>query len=171
MAHVSNEQVSPISPLAPNSSWSGESENDSSTSLDRSSLSTVTGLDISDPAPPTSKGITLDVCSTPERAPRTPLKNETPNAKKRHDVDHPNDQATWCPPLLQRRTFRVFAAIFMLLTIGVEAIFIVSEKHQGLAAAPFGVTTRYAWTYGPTAVITAWLSETNLGTRNFLFRS
>ncbi|KAH6849612.1 hypothetical protein B0I37DRAFT_443766 [Chaetomium sp. MPI-CAGE-AT-0009] len=59
----------------------------------------------------------------------------------------------WYPLSLQRRTMYGFMATFAALMISVEAIFIVSEKNQGLATALSGIGLHYIWTYGPTAIV------------------
>ncbi|KAK3322881.1 hypothetical protein B0H66DRAFT_620735 [Apodospora peruviana] len=59
----------------------------------------------------------------------------------------------WYPLSLQKRTIHVFIGIFAALLTSVEAIFIVSERCQGLTTPSSSAALHYTWTYGPTAVM------------------
>ncbi|KAK4172781.1 hypothetical protein QBC36DRAFT_314513 [Triangularia setosa] len=130
-------------------------ETDSSTSIAHLSLTITTSFDISDLTVPSVKGVILHACPTPERASiaievpedeemALSQKSETPNAENRYGVDHLDSRAVWRPFMLQRHIFHALKTFLMLLIVGVETIFIISEKHQGLAAASFSVMVCYA---------------------------
>lgn len=59
----------------------------------------------------------------------------------------------WHPFALQRYILYGFGAIFGFLIIGLETIFIISRKAQGLATAT-SINWLYLYTYGPTALFT-----------------
>ncbi|KAK4159326.1 hypothetical protein QBC43DRAFT_327460 [Cladorrhinum sp. PSN259] len=70
----------------------------------------------------------------------------------RHDSDiSPNP---WRPFFLQRRALYAFMAIFILMGVAIEALFIVSEKRKGLATAVYNIKLNYVWTYGPMVIMT-----------------
>ncbi|KAK4466528.1 hypothetical protein QBC42DRAFT_293344 [Cladorrhinum samala] len=60
----------------------------------------------------------------------------------------------WRPLFFRRRALYAFMISFILMGAAIEALFIVSEKRQGLATAVSGVSLQYVWTYGPMAIMT-----------------
>ncbi|KAK3382751.1 hypothetical protein B0T24DRAFT_686932 [Lasiosphaeria ovina] len=59
-------------------------------------------------------------------------------------------QKAWSPFYLQRRTIYASLATFLAIAVTLEAMFIVSEKNEGLASSSSDL--RYLWTYGPTVM-------------------
>lgn len=89
----------------------------------------------------------------PQKAANPVSGNVTQPAMECADHDEMRDHGEWRPYLLQRRTFHAFIATFLLLGIGLETIFVISERHQGLKTASANGTLLYIWTYGPTPLL------------------
>ncbi|KAI1609302.1 hypothetical protein EDD37DRAFT_653735 [Exophiala viscosa] len=82
----------------------------------------------------------------------------SPNAALvyKHDIEQPSHRPTggldthWDPPFLRRWVLALFAVLFVAIIVGLQAIYSVSVRDQGIASSDDN--KHYLWTYGPTAV-------------------
>jgi hypothetical protein len=60
-----------------------------------------------------------------------------------------NDEASWFPAALRRRSLLAFIAAYAVLILVLAVLFGYSNQHDGLASSD--EKYHYLWTYGPTA--------------------
>jgi hypothetical protein len=60
-----------------------------------------------------------------------------------------NDEASWIPAALRRRSLLAFIAAYTVLIVVLAVLFSYSNQHDGLATSD--EKFHYLWTYGPTA--------------------
>jgi hypothetical protein len=60
-----------------------------------------------------------------------------------------NDEASWIPAALRRRSLLAFIAAYTVLILVLAVLFSYSNQHDGLATSD--EKFHYLWTYGPTA--------------------
>ncbi|KAF9889990.1 hypothetical protein FE257_006670 [Aspergillus nanangensis] len=72
--------------------------------------------------------------------------------RKIHRNHHSNPNVGWRPAYLQRRTLFGFLVLFCGGIVVLEILYHVSQANHGIASST--ASRHYAWTYGPTAVVT-----------------
>ncbi|KAK4942606.1 hypothetical protein LTR10_017735 [Elasticomyces elasticus] len=74
----------------------------------------------------------------------------------KHDIEQPSQRRTgrlntnWDPPFLRRWVLVLFASFSVAIIAGLQAVYSVSVKNQGIAKS--NDNKHYLWTYGPTAI-------------------
>lgn len=65
-------------------------------------------------------------------------------------------KSTWTPWPLRTVTIVAFIIAYVLIIVALEVLYVISRNHQGLANGTW--SRHYYWTYGPTAVLTVFMT-------------
>ena len=93
-----------------------------------------------------------DEFEVPETRPEAPIANGDAFMQESRATKPVNQYRMWNPFWLHRGVLLAFCVSFFLMITAVAALYIVSQKHQGLSTQT--PQYRYLWTYGPTAILT-----------------
>jgi hypothetical protein len=83
----------------------------------------------------------------------------TQPANPGQQIANPDSIATrilWTPFWLRKGTLTAFVVLYVLLLMSIVLLWRISRDHDGFT--PHISTNRYTWTYGPTAVLTVFVS-------------